>query len=417
VEATGCRRRRSFAYAKEILMDGTRFDSLTRCLAQPLPRRRLLQRVAAGLAGVLLAGRAVRVGAITCPAGRVECDGRCCDDGWQCIGPATDRLCTPPCEEGARCSAESRTCCVGICCLQNKLQGCCPAGSDCCRGAGASECCPATSDWHCVDVGDGSGNHICLFCPATHTRCGAANCCAPGFVCVEGPNPGDGACIPCPPGATKCGAKQCCPAGETCSEDGTCVAACPAGGAARRGVAAEAGCEPPPKPCRKGTVKCGDACVPPCKGNLVRSLKNCKCVKKCPPDTKECGDWCIDPKTLICCGDRGYAPLGAECCGKGFCNPGMPCCDNVCCKPDAQCCAGKTCCPEGRRCCGEACCPANQSCSRGRCCPFNTEACGDKCCGKGEVCNQRHEHCCPVSHPYFCPKVKKCAASKADCPK
>ena len=41
-------------------MDGARFDHLTRRLAQPLPRRRLLARgAAAGLARALLAGRAM----------------------------------------------------------------------------------------------------------------------------------------------------------------------------------------------------------------------------------------------------------------------------------------------------------------------------------------------------------------------
>ena len=72
-------------------MDGERFDHLTRRLAASLPRRRLLRR-AAGLAGGLLAGRVARVSAITCPAGQLECDDRCCDPGWECLGAAFPRL-------------------------------------------------------------------------------------------------------------------------------------------------------------------------------------------------------------------------------------------------------------------------------------------------------------------------------------
>ena len=69
-------------------MDGERFDHLTRRLAESLPRRRLLGRVGGALAGGLLAGRAARVGGITCQPGTSECppyfdfaQGNCCPDG------------------------------------------------------------------------------------------------------------------------------------------------------------------------------------------------------------------------------------------------------------------------------------------------------------------------------------------------
>jgi hypothetical protein len=411
-------------------MDGDRFDHLTRQLAASLSRRRLL-RSAAGLAGGLLAGRAARAEAITCPAGRTECDGRCCDPGWECVGEAADRICSAPCEDGAsRCPANSAGCCAGVCCPQNRVQFCCPADSICCPGAGSSECCPASSDWHCVTF---EGTSICLFCPSTHTRCGAANCCAPGYVCQEGPNPGDGTCIPCPAGATKCGTKNCCTADETCSEDGECVDACPAGVAAQRDggrrsrqreVTAQA-CEPPP-PCPTGQVKCQGACVAACRGRRSLDGTTCKCTKKrCPDDKTKCDGECvnttIDPSHCGgCAGNGGVTCLDGKCCGGECQGPGVACCGFNVCGVDETCCGqDATQCGPNERCCGDRCCPKDTYCANSRrelCCRAGEAYCRVGCCAIGTVCASFEDGiCCSPYDPVYCPRKHRCAKSREEC--
>jgi hypothetical protein len=347
-------------------MDAERFDQLARRLAESLPRRQLLRRAAGTLAGVVLAGPAARagVGAITCTVG-IECDGRCCTDNFECVGEAPNRICSAPCEGGAsRCGTG---CCDGICC--DGGINCCPAGSTCCpKTIGGYACCPSGQE--CVPVGDGT-NH-CFGCQEGATQCGVANCCAPGFVCQEGPNPGDGTCIACPSGATKCGGKNCCTADESCSEDGECVDACPVGVASRqdggrrsrrREVTAEADCEPPPPPCPDGTVKCGNACVLECKPGRIMNVDTCACECEGQP----CGAECCPADQE--CSFQGGDGLSPRCCLTGK-SCGQYCKDD----PRIQCCkagpwgVGRACDAPARFCCGEGCClRGEERCVRGKC--------------------------------------------------
>jgi hypothetical protein len=67
-------------------MDGRRFDHLTRRLAQPLPRRRLLRWAAWLLAGALSGGRAARTLAACdplpqCRDGYKPCEDCACEEG------------------------------------------------------------------------------------------------------------------------------------------------------------------------------------------------------------------------------------------------------------------------------------------------------------------------------------------------
>ena len=157
-------------------MDRERFDHLTRRLAHPLPRRRLLRRAASALAGVALAGRAARIlAACDTPPN--------CPEGYKSCG-------------GCSCIPEN-----GVCCTENVY---CPPHTICCgNGAGGWNCC-AQSEF---------SQEIC---------CGNALCCLVGLEC--GP---DGCRSPCPAGTSRCG-ETCCSSAQECISD-TCQSACAAG--------------------------------------------------------------------------------------------------------------------------------------------------------------------------------------------
>jgi hypothetical protein len=418
-DTRGRRRRRcSFAHAKEIPMDGTRFDHLTRRLAQPLPRRRLLQWAAGGLAGALPGRRAARTLAACdplpqCPPGYKPCKDCTCEEGCPSCIPEDGHCCT----ENTYCPAHT-TCCgspaKGWSCCEDSQQFCCGGNAVCCL------------------FGQECGEGGCLSpCSAGTTRCGA-DCCGAGTSCEAGK------CVrSCPAGTTKCGT-ACCTAGETCVEDTTCVAACPAGRAAGRGVAAEAGCEPPPPPpppppCPKGTVKCGKTCVAPCKPKRGKPTTldgvTCKCRKtKCPTGETLCDGECIDtlndPTNCGGCADGGggvtCADEGAICCNGQCREKGTVCCGTRACRPGTTCCGrkGDICCAPDR-CCGNGCCPPGSYCADSAhsiCCPTGHTYCNKECCFEGLVCaNFQDSVCCAKHLPVYCRKSGKCVSDRRKC--
>ena len=271
-------------------MDDHRFDDLARALANRLPRRRLLQRAAGVLGGALLAGRAARARAQACAQ---------CLPAWQCCGTG----------HAIPCCAADGTCCDQICCN---------AGYACVGG----------------------------FCQACEPekRCGSA-CCTAEQTCENGQ------CVAaCPAGATTCG-DACCTAEQTC-ENGQCVAACPVGRTARRGVAAEAGCEP----CQVGTVQCGGACVLECKPGRIMNVDTCAC--EC--EGQSCGTECCPAEQE--CTFHGDDERPPRCCLKGtscglYCkgDPRIRCCKtgpfpvSISCDARNQVCKGGACRRKRRR--------------------------------------------------------------------
>src|SRR5690348_8603961 len=132
------------------------FDNVSRMLASPLPRRRVLAMIAGGVAGsafgAIWPGRPaeaeVNCGPCTAP-GMYICEGQLYPDAT-CSGckfiSCFCQICGPACPPG-------RTDCNGICCLPGQV----------CNGT----------------LGCGAP------CPEGFSPCGTG-CCAPDFVCVAG---------------------------------------------------------------------------------------------------------------------------------------------------------------------------------------------------------------------------------------
>jgi hypothetical protein len=160
-------------------MDGTRFDQLTRTLAQGTSRRRVLQGLAGTVAGVI-AGRRVAPVDAACPPGQVARRG-------VCVCKTTGR---PSAAEGCPCaSGEGR--CDGVCtktpcaCLPSV----CPKPGVCRKGT----CCqPQTTcgAGQCGLIDNGCGKTLdCGLCctPVCDGRvCGDDGCGDSCGTCGEG---------------------------------------------------------------------------------------------------------------------------------------------------------------------------------------------------------------------------------------
>jgi hypothetical protein len=230
------------------LVEDSRFDELSRILAQGMPRRRILAVLAGAALATLRAGRA---GASSCrEAGRI-----CREDANCCSG-----LC------GAKDASGRRTCA-------------CPSDTETCRGA----C--VTADVFLADP---------LNCGACNHRCpGIANGTA---ICT------DGACgVVCNEGFRPCDSGLCAPADGCCTDD-----ECPGfwdtcGGGGTPGVC---GCTP--RTCETEARQC-DTVPDFCGGELTCGLPACgsgSCCAGCCYDNTLVG--------ILLCLDRQNALLEGE---------------------------------------------------------------------------------------------------------
>lgn len=136
-------------------MDGDRFDTLTRRLATPPTRRRVIKALGGALAGALLGGRVAA--ADGCKAG-----GKACKKDSQC--------CSGYCQGATAIKSNSRNggvCCIGAGGIANGES--CAADDDCCSGICQAGTCVATLAGTCspgannctVENGVPCGNGAC----------------------------------------------------------------------------------------------------------------------------------------------------------------------------------------------------------------------------------------------------------------
>ena len=173
----------------------TLINNVARVLASPMPRRALLQMLAAGVAaGVFSRNVYAQFN-----------DGNPCQQG---SGRSTGCRCTlggpaNQCVTGTSCQA----------CFDGGLPACTPAGGSCCHAAdnangqpggavvctGAAGTCCASASQCCGTAGRSCCNGVC--CSSGASCCGGVTCCASGATCC---------------GSQCCNSNQCCRDGATC---------------------------------------------------------------------------------------------------------------------------------------------------------------------------------------------------------
>jgi hypothetical protein len=204
----------------------SKFDDLSKALADGVSRRQALRLIAGGLGGTVLASVGVgRAKAAVSPcsafcatfhgAAHAECMQTCKE-----CGSDVTRLCA------TQFPVQSVTCCPGpgpvSCCGgPNGSVTCCPSHSNCCFGfpGNSVTCCPAATPLCCTApngtsaccagnqecCADPSGNAVCCdrgtccfgagCCSSGEVCCGPAGCCSSGQVCCFGPT-GPSCCTP-----------------------------------------------------------------------------------------------------------------------------------------------------------------------------------------------------------------------------
>jgi hypothetical protein len=178
-----------------ILSNNERFDRLSRALAAPIPRRRMLRllagTLAAGALSIELRPQGAKAAGLSCNpddpklrpcqpgwACSENCDGvfnGCCPGAW--CGGCDNRVCAQPDEQ---CCGNG-ACGVGWSCCDESRGLCCPPGAQCCGAGDSATCCDAALVC-CNDSG------TCFPDPCV-TCCGPA-CCSDGKICIDGDNGG-----------------------------------------------------------------------------------------------------------------------------------------------------------------------------------------------------------------------------------
>jgi hypothetical protein len=272
-------------------------DELARAVADGVPRRVVVGRIAAFMGALLVGGPAEALGAKRCPKGRKRCGHTCCKPGFVCRTKKGKKHCVcpkpkkvvkgrcvkppvgntqpvPTCTDGVRNGNETDVDCGGPTCPKCANGKACAAGTDCQSGVCTNNVCvaPAAS---CSD-----------------TRCGG-DCppCANGQTCAGGPDCQSGHCV----GGTcrQCGAAGDCSAitaaacHKVVCESGTCGQAVddsnlPASGQCTTGTCTGGTPSQPPAgpgtPCPGGTCDGSGTCVP----------AECAIAADCPGTDTEC---------------------------------------------------------------------------------------------------------------------------------
>ena len=149
-------------------------DDVSRIVASPVSRRKMLGMLSGAIGGAMVASLGLRTAAFAaavppCKAGQTPCGTTCCGSPKVCVNgiccPAGDVNCGGKCCPG--------TCTNGLCCGKNTTYcngKCCAAGNICCNGV----CCT-------------SSQAVCLNgkCCASGIVCNGV-CCNPNQICCEG---------------------------------------------------------------------------------------------------------------------------------------------------------------------------------------------------------------------------------------
>ncbi len=199
-------------------MDGSRFDGLTRTLANGIGRRKTLQGVAGGALGGLLVHLGLEEASAAClKVGQQGCKGpknkKCCKDryvicqggsktktgkcvckgsrtdcGGKCVNTQTSAqncgVCFQPCEAGHSCQGGTCKCAVGDC-----VSGLgCRAGDGICNGDDNVVPCPGSTRPSCRCITDVESIPRCsdLTGPAVICQaCERNSDCEAGRVCID----------------------------------------------------------------------------------------------------------------------------------------------------------------------------------------------------------------------------------------
>lgn len=418
-------------------MDGSRFDNITKSLAQGTTRRRVLKGLAGAVAGALVGSHLTETdaacppGSVTAAGGRCICkntgrapvDGSCTSGGGGGSGgggttcSAGQTLCGTACVDASsdlnNCGACGRICSVtnhatDVACLAGQcwVASCAPGWADCnatgfdgCETQlGTNQNCAACGN-ACTGFTTCGGGGIPGICGCSKLTCQPGQC---------GPVP-DGCggtlnCTACPTGQT-CTAGGCkTNDGGACSGNGDC-----ASGVCVSGICCNQACNGECRSCATGTCQdragacgpsgacggtcqagqcvttpintpCGDATCSPHNAALSAS---CDGAGHCVESTQHCGlSLCRDGACLTSC------QTSADCIGQAFCSDGV-CYGDLpagnACTSDDQCQSGK--------CAGGFCtsggvlgspCATGTDCSSGNC--AHGVCCERPCSGACEVC-------------------------------
>jgi hypothetical protein len=335
-------------------------DDLARAVADGVPRRVVVGRIAAFMAAFVVGDPELALGAKKrCPKGRRHCGDRCCKPGYvckkqhgkhHCVCPKPHKVCGGRCVNprtderncgrcGHRCAA-GETCVAGTCTRQQQPTGQQP---------------PAPT---CTD-GIQNGNETDVDCGGpTCQKCAEGKRCATGTDCATGVCTG-GVCVAPAPAcsADVCGAQHGCPAcaldkpcsgGADCASghcsSGVCVACesagnCPpaAAGSCQTAVCASGSCgfaaddtnPPPSTTCATGTCTGGTPVV-----TYVAAGS--------PAGATTCAD-STTMSTPVCDGQGNVAQSQTSCSsvanGTGTCNQGI--CEVASCNPGYANCDGQ----------------------------------------------------------------------------
>jgi hypothetical protein len=323
---------------------GSLLDDLSRQLAEPIPRRRALAILGAGVVTALVP--ALR-------PGRARAQGAQPDPGCG--------------DETATCERQGKVLCGAVSYLGCIFQCCDPSDGGCCityndKGPDSAGCCPAP-DYGCVGP---RGSCACV------NPCGGSCCSsARDEVCLD---PETSRCCPKP---QVCG-DDCCPDGQKCVDQAR-HQCCPIDKVACYGAfGALACCAPDEECCASHTVEFAECCG---KGATCDQDKG-SCV--CKPGKKQCQGTLVGRGVSQRCCD----PLFEQCCKTGVFNHCEPitytCCGETSCPPGKVCCGGAACYdPADERCCGNGACGRDEDCCRDAvrgCCPAGMHCCGAGCC-------------------------------------
>lgn len=284
------------------------FDDISRIVASPIPRRRVLRLIIGALAVGAVNGLGLRRAAANPDKGCSAAKPICCRPDGDC-----SRVPTVTCCERKDCCSKRICCPDEECCFSTNTSGlCCPPGTCCTpiklREVSLDDCCDPT--FKCVPDPDNIG----------FKKCEQFGCCADGRTCI-----GSIAKSRCPAGFTF-------HVGATCNtEQETC--ACPAD---------EESCGPD----FDGSLDC-------CKEEqCCTNADTVICCNRIFPTFICCKNLAPDGRKETCCGEKQCCPLKS-----GFntcCNPFQVCCPEDETDADGCCSEGQS--LEGRECCREGQC-------------------------------------------------------------